>query len=171
MISHSLFALFSAAVLFFDGVDDASRPVMDRARRQIEEIRKGDFQLALMDEAGKPVKGEVHVRLVRHEFRFGANLLGFPGLPEDRLKQAEAVVDELFNTVIIVNYCCAALLWRASICRTRNCSPPTRLSPPPRLRRWRRFCSTAGSCSPTAPLLPARRDSLSNFEPYLRADR
>lgn len=104
MILHSLFALFSAAVLFFDGVDDASRPVMDRARKQIEEIRKGDFRLTLVDATGKPVKGEVHLRLSRHEFRFGADLFGFPNLPEARRKQAEAVVDELFNTVIIVNY-------------------------------------------------------------------
>jgi GH35 family endo-1,4-beta-xylanase len=104
MISQSLFVLFSAAVLFFDGVDDASRPVMDRARQQIEEIRKGDFQIKLVDGAGKPVKGEVHLRLARHEFRFGADMYGFPALPEASRKQAEAVVDELFNTVIIVNY-------------------------------------------------------------------
>lgn len=97
-------ALSGAAVSFFDGVDDASRAVMDRARRQIEEIRKGDFQLALVDAAGRPVSGEVHVRLARHEFRFGADLYGFPKLPEAARRQAEEVVDELFNTVVIVNY-------------------------------------------------------------------
>lgn len=54
MFCPSLFALFSAAVLFFDGVDDASRPVMDRARQQIEQIRKGDFEVALVDASGSP---------------------------------------------------------------------------------------------------------------------
>jgi GH35 family endo-1,4-beta-xylanase len=98
------FALFGAAIPFFDGVDDASQPVMDAARRRIEEIRKGDFQVALVDANGKPVHGEVHLRLARHEFRFGADLYGFPRLPEAARKQAEAVVDELFNTVIVVNY-------------------------------------------------------------------
>ncbi len=94
----------NAAMPFFDGVDDPSRAVMDRARRQIEEIRKGGFHLALVDAAGKPVSGEVHVRLTRHEFRFGADLYGFPKLPEARRRQAEEVVDELFNTVVIINY-------------------------------------------------------------------
>ena len=98
------FALFGAAIPFFDGVDDASLPVMDAARRRIEQIRKGDFQVALVDAKGKPVNGEFHVKLSRHEFRFGADLYGFPHLPENARKQAEAVVDELFNTVIVVNY-------------------------------------------------------------------
>ena len=30
--------------------------------------------------------------------------MGSPSLPEAARKQAEAVVDELFNTVIVVNY-------------------------------------------------------------------
>lgn len=102
MILQLLFAL--ATVPFFDGVDDASRLVMDRARTRIEEIRKGDFRLVLVDAAGKPVAGEVRVRLVRHEFRFGADLFGFPKLPERRRMQAEEVVDELFNTVVVINY-------------------------------------------------------------------
>ncbi len=104
MMSTGLFALLTASALFFDGVDEASRAVMQRARSRIEQVRKGDFHLALVDAAGKPVSGEVRLRLIRHEFRFGANLFGFPGLPEVSRKQAEAVVDELFNTVVVVNY-------------------------------------------------------------------
>ena len=38
----------------FDGVDDAEgRRVMQQAHQQIEEYRKGDFALTLLDEAGR----------------------------------------------------------------------------------------------------------------------
>ena len=88
----------------FDGVDQASRPVMEQARTRIESLRKGDFRVVFVDEAGKPVSADVRLRLTRHEFRFGASLHGFPRLGEDARKQALDVVDELFNTVTITNY-------------------------------------------------------------------
>jgi len=100
----SAFALVAAAIPVFDGVDDPSRPVMDAARASIERIRKDDFHVTLLDPSGKPVAGQVHVHLARHEFRFGADLYGFPALPPVARKQAEAVVDQLFNTVILINY-------------------------------------------------------------------
>ena len=56
---------------FFDGIDGAGREVMDQARRDIERIRKGDFKLRVVDAAGKPIAGQVRLRHVRHEFRFG----------------------------------------------------------------------------------------------------
>jgi hypothetical protein len=40
MILPGLFAFFAAAVPFFDGVDDASRAVMDHARKEIEQISR-----------------------------------------------------------------------------------------------------------------------------------
>src|SRR5436305_1974644 len=66
----------------FDGVDRASIPVMEQARRRIESIRKGDFRVSILDPAGKPFTGRASVRLTRHEFRFGASAYGIPRLPE-----------------------------------------------------------------------------------------
>ncbi|MFB3830114.1 MAG: endo-1,4-beta-xylanase, partial [Bryobacteraceae bacterium] len=101
-------AAFSAApgrsATFFDGVDEASAAVMERARQRIEKIRKGDFRILVLDRAGKPVTGELALRLARHDFKFGASLFGFPRLPQAAREQALGVVDELFNTVTITNY-------------------------------------------------------------------
>ncbi|MCL4402426.1 MAG: endo-1,4-beta-xylanase [Acidobacteria bacterium] len=88
----------------FDGVDEASKPVMERARQRIEQIRKGDFQIRVVDAAGKPIASDIAIRLVRHEFRFGASTLGIPRLEPPLRDKALGVVDELFNTVSIVNY-------------------------------------------------------------------
>ncbi len=102
--SAALGAAFLAAPGFFDGIDEASAAVMERARERIEKIRKGDFRLEVLDRAGKPVTGDLTARLVRHDFRFGASLFGFPKLPQAAREQALGVVDELFNTVTITNY-------------------------------------------------------------------
>ncbi len=56
---------------FFDGIDEGGREVMDQVRRDIERIRKGDFKLRVVDANGNPVTGQVRLRHVRHEFRFG----------------------------------------------------------------------------------------------------
>jgi hypothetical protein len=56
---------------FFDGMDAASEPVMDEARRRIETVRKGDFVVRCCGPDGKPLRGEVALRHLRHEFRFG----------------------------------------------------------------------------------------------------
>lgn len=56
---------------FFDGIDGAGREVMDQARQDIERIRKGDFKLRVVDADGTPIAGQVRLRHVRHEFRFG----------------------------------------------------------------------------------------------------
>jgi hypothetical protein len=63
---------------FFDGLDGAGCEVMDQARRDIEQIRKGDFKLRVVDTAGKPITGKVRLRHVRHEFRFGGPSSGNP---------------------------------------------------------------------------------------------
>jgi GH35 family endo-1,4-beta-xylanase len=104
---HMAVALLWAGALAaqsFDGVDEASRPTMDEARRRIEAIRKGDLRITLVDEAGKPYSGPASVRLFRHAFRFGASAYGIPKLPDAARRQALEVIDELFNTVTITNY-------------------------------------------------------------------
>ncbi|MCX7012678.1 MAG: endo-1,4-beta-xylanase [Candidatus Sumerlaeota bacterium] len=102
------FAAASAAPAsdFFDGVDEASKPVMEAARQRIESIRKGDFAVAVTDEQGRPVSGQARVRLVRHAFSFGACMLGIQRLPpENPARQAALdVIDELFNKVTVCNY-------------------------------------------------------------------
>jgi hypothetical protein len=65
-IISMILAAGTAAGQSFDGVDDASRPVMEQARQRIEAIRKGDFRVRLVDDAGKPVSGSASVRLTRH---------------------------------------------------------------------------------------------------------
>jgi hypothetical protein len=60
-----------AKLAFFDGLDDAGHEVMDKARQDIERIRKGDFTIQIVGPDGKPVRGEVEIRHVSHEFRFG----------------------------------------------------------------------------------------------------
>ena len=88
----------------FDGVDDASKPVMAAARSRIEAIRKGDFQIKVTDATGKPFAGRAAVRLIRHQFRFGASAYGIPRLPETARTRTLGVIDELFNTVTVTNY-------------------------------------------------------------------
>jgi len=87
----------------FDGVDEASQPVMKEARDRIETVRKADFTIKLEDGAGRPVAGEVRVKLRRHAFDFGANLGGelfrSAKLPKETRAEALTVCDELFSIV------------------------------------------------------------------------
>ena len=96
----------AAAADLFDGVDAASRPVMAAARQRIERIRKGDFTLRLVGPDGLPVHAQAEVRLVRHEFQFGANLSGFGNaLPQESPLRARALqaVEDLFEAVELQN--------------------------------------------------------------------
>lgn len=91
---------------FFDGVDEASRPVMAEARKRIEQVRKGDFSIRLSGPDDQPVEKPVSFRLASHHFPFGTNLFGFEKLADDDPAKlaAERVIDELFNLVIVCNY-------------------------------------------------------------------
>jgi arylsulfatase A-like enzyme/GH35 family endo-1,4-beta-xylanase len=56
----------------WDGaVDQADKDVMDTARARIEQIRKGDFELILLDPSGNPIQDTATIELVNHEFLFG----------------------------------------------------------------------------------------------------
>ena len=85
----------------FDGVDEASKPVMKEARKRIEKIRKGTFTITFVDENGTPVTVYAQIRLVRHEFQFGANLSPVLRLPDNHPAREVAldVIDELFPLV------------------------------------------------------------------------
>jgi len=45
-----------------------------KSDERIEEIRKGDFSLKVVDKKGKPYSGEVSVKLINHEFNWGTCL-------------------------------------------------------------------------------------------------
>ncbi|MCX7011745.1 MAG: endo-1,4-beta-xylanase [Candidatus Sumerlaeota bacterium] len=93
---------------FFDGVDEASRPTMEAARKRIEEIRKGDFVVHFVDGDGKPIEtaGPVDIRLVRHAFKFGGNLAAVTQFVKTHpeCKNALAVFEELFNLARVGNF-------------------------------------------------------------------
>ena len=91
----------------FDGVDDeAGRLVMERARQRIEEIRKRDFTVRLVDERGRPVEGASEIHLVRHAFQLGAAMTATLRLKPgnkgyEARKAALEAVKELFNVATI----------------------------------------------------------------------
>ena len=95
-----------AASAFFDGVDAASQPVMDAARKNIEAIRKGDLTITLTNEQGQPLTGVARARLVNHAFDFGAHLSGFikGDQPTPLARNVQEAADELFNTVVVTGY-------------------------------------------------------------------
>lgn len=89
---------------FFDGVDEASRPVMEAARQRIEQFRKGDLKPFFVDQQGRPITADMRVQLVSHAFAFGANFSGVTQPNEPLNKKVLEAVDELFNTVVVTGY-------------------------------------------------------------------
>ncbi|MEX0324289.1 MAG: endo-1,4-beta-xylanase [Puniceicoccaceae bacterium] len=91
---------------FFDGTDAKTDALMQQAEAQIEQVRKGDFTLELVDKNGKPVKGKVELELLSHEFQFGTDLFGLHQIPDSDpgKKTAMQAIDELFNSVIVCDY-------------------------------------------------------------------
>jgi GH35 family endo-1,4-beta-xylanase len=47
---------------------------MEQARARIDQVRKGEVTLKLLDQVGQPIRGQAKVRLLRHAFPFGAAL-------------------------------------------------------------------------------------------------
>jgi len=97
-----------SATAFFDGTPTPlDKAVMERAARDIEKYRKGDFTLTLVDASGKPIEGRAVVAdLERHQFDFGTNLFGVSEMKDDNPLKAIArqTILDIFNTVISVNY-------------------------------------------------------------------
>jgi endo-1,4-beta-xylanase len=102
-----LFAGMANASLFFDGaVDQKSKLTMQNARERIEQIRKGDFTLKVLNGKGDPVNGEIEILLDSHEFRFGANLTAVYRLSKhDPARQKGLdVISKLFNHVRVGSF-------------------------------------------------------------------
>ena len=84
----------------------ADAAVEKRIADGIETNRKGDFTLIIRAKDGTPIRNAtVEVRLVKHEFQFGANLFMFGGFPnEGENQQYETVFQSLFNTACLPFY-------------------------------------------------------------------
>lgn len=91
---------------FFDGTDKQTLCLMEDAKRQIEKVRKGDFNLSFIDENGQKISAPAVIELQSHEFMFGADLFGLHKISEDDPVKIMALkaIDTLFNTVIICDY-------------------------------------------------------------------
>lgn len=84
---------------------EADAPWRKEANARIEQHRKGDFALTVVDESGKPMPGvDVHAVLKRHAFGFGsavtAKWLNDPSPDGERYR---AIVDECFSRVVFEN--------------------------------------------------------------------
>jgi len=75
---------------------------------RIEQNRKGDGIVSVVDERGRPVEGaEVSVELVQHEFLFGCNIFAFDIFPTD---SQDALYKERFAALF--NYATLGFYWR-----------------------------------------------------------
>jgi len=84
-LAAAVFAILSAAACA------AAKPPdpIDQADARIEQCRKADVTIAVVDAAGQAVPGaKVHVEQTRHRFLFGCNFFLWGRLPDDALEQA-----------------------------------------------------------------------------------
>lgn len=92
--------------VFFDGVDEASKPVMEEAGRRIEKNRKGNFIITFVDTNGAAIDSMAEINLIKHEFQFGANLCPVTRLAQNHPARRVAleVIDELFSLVRVGHF-------------------------------------------------------------------
>jgi len=96
-----------SAEAFFDGAKDpASKAVMQQAEADIQKYRTGDLKVVLVDENGKPVKGEATVDLIRHQFNFGVSMFGMSRKADDdpMKKIGLQTILDIFNQVVVVDH-------------------------------------------------------------------
>ncbi|MDO5575730.1 MAG: endo-1,4-beta-xylanase [Fibrobacter sp.] len=74
------------------------------AEKRIDEIRKGDFSIKVVDKSGKPVKTPVSVKLTKHDFGWGTCLAFLGG---DQEKKYRETALKMFNCGVFEN----ALKW------------------------------------------------------------
>jgi endo-1,4-beta-xylanase len=78
---------------------------MEKAEKQINIHRKGDFVLTFRDAEGGSINAQGVIDLKSHDFDFGANLFGFHKMEGQPLRElALRAIDTLFNTVIVCDY-------------------------------------------------------------------
>jgi GH35 family endo-1,4-beta-xylanase len=95
----AIVVLFSASLASAASLDDAD---LDR---RIEQVRKGDFVVNVLDDSGKAMSGKISYRLVRHSFLFGtavsANLITH-GCKSD-VEQYGKIISKYFNYAVEEN--------------------------------------------------------------------
>jgi endo-1,4-beta-xylanase len=92
----------------YDGMEpDASWRA--EAQRRIEQIRKAELRVRVVDAAGRPVPGaRVHVQMQRHAFGFGSAIssafIQDPRSDPAQVAKYKVMIVRLFNTVAIENH-------------------------------------------------------------------
>lgn len=86
---------------------DEFREYLDKKiERDIEEYRKGQFVLRIVDENGKPVpNADVKVRQTSHDFKFGCNIFHLDQFPDEKRRaQYRDLFKNLFNYAVVPFY-------------------------------------------------------------------
>ncbi len=100
--------LMIAVSLVFLGVNaQSAQQWYNDAQNRIETIRKGDFQLTILDKDGNPYDGTVNVRMMKHEFSFGVGFDFYEGeiivdIPTET-QWAKAAMYKYFNSGVTGN--------------------------------------------------------------------
>ena len=88
-------AFFASIVLVTAGLagvvagSDKDDELLAGAAARIEQCRKADATITVVDGSGKPIRGAtVEVRQTRHAFLFGSNIFSWGRLPDDAREQA-----------------------------------------------------------------------------------
>ncbi|TYP73158.1 GH35 family endo-1,4-beta-xylanase [Paenibacillus methanolicus] len=93
----------STPVTYVGMEDDA--PWRAEANQRIEQVRKGDFEIAVVDKQGQPVAGaDVQLRMTNHEFKFGTAVNSALALGTDANAELyRAKLKENFNSAVMEN--------------------------------------------------------------------
>jgi len=88
----------------YDGMEEDA-PWRAEANARIEQIRKGDLQVAVQDAAGQPLEGaDVHVQMTQHDFKFGTAVNSTMLFGTDADAQTyRTKLKENFNSVVMEN--------------------------------------------------------------------
>jgi GH35 family endo-1,4-beta-xylanase len=96
--------MFSLAVSMIMGRMAMAADWRTEADARIEQIRKGDFTLAVHDADGKPVtNAAVRVRMTRHHFHFGTCIGGRFDDPSENTQRYLKFIRKNFNTLVSEN--------------------------------------------------------------------
>ncbi|MGO4374617.1 endo-1,4-beta-xylanase, partial [Paenibacillus sp. MCAF20] len=88
----------------YEGMEEDA-PWRAEADERIEQYRKGDFAITVIDEDGKPVEGaDVHLKMKNHEFKFGTAVNSALALGTDANSEMyRTKLKENFNSVVMEN--------------------------------------------------------------------
>jgi GH35 family endo-1,4-beta-xylanase/chitodextrinase len=98
------FADLPSTPITYEGMEEDA-PWRAEANQRIEQIRKGDFEIAVKDQAGQPVnEAEVQVKMTKHDFKFGTAVDSNKLFGTDADSEMyRAKLKENFNSVVMEN--------------------------------------------------------------------